>query len=176
MATTRNARIAATLEELNAAAAEYNEAKRLYDVARVRYELAREKFAKIKELAVPMIGGGDAWWQWESDHEDLKYVGTQLGDAIILVLRSYAMDVADAFDPKGELKYDPALFLEGITQRLEDGGYDFKSSTPQREVNAALINLGGVNKEGFGRYKIADSDGVLSFVQSLNKTFKKLPL
>jgi len=162
--TTRTARIAATLEELNVSGSEYNEAKSSYDVARVKYEMAREKFAKTKELATIMLGAVE-WMQWQSIHEDLRYVGSQLGDAITQTLRSYAYEMASTFDPKGKQEYQPALFLGSITQRLEDGGYDFRSSAPQREVNAALINLGGLLKTKFGAYQVAETGQILGFYQ-----------
>ena len=69
---------------------------------------------------------------------------------------------------KGKHKYEPSMFLSGITKTLENGGYDFQSSAPQREVNAALINLGGVLKTKYG-YQAADADETLAFFLELAK-------
>ena len=166
MTTIRSARIAATLKELDDAASEYTDAKSSYDVALIKYEMAREKFAKIKELAIAMLGASD-WLSWVFTHEEFKYVGIQLGDAINAALRVHAHFEASTFEPKGKSEFRPVLNLDAITRKLENGGYEFRSSAPQREVNAALINLGGVLKGKYGGYQTTDADEILGYYQKV---------
>jgi hypothetical protein len=152
----RELRINAALGALSKAANEYSESKNIYEVSRVRYELAREQFAKTKELATSMLGDRERV-QWETEHRNLRFVGTPLGEAITSTLRSHAIDIASNFDLNGKQKFNATLALDPISQRLEDGGYEFHSSTPQREINAALINLSGITKSKYGAFEIDDA-------------------
>jgi hypothetical protein len=133
------------------------------DVARVHFEAARDRLASTKNLAAEIMDFPD-WYNWRYTHTDVKYAAMQIGEAILEVLRDYAWSRAVAFIT-GEIKgYKPYKVLGEITKALEEGGFDFRTSTPQREVNAALINL---NVEKWQHmYAVSDKDEWLSLARS----------
>lgn len=161
--TTQSLRNQTILRELEEAAAQYNVAKERFEVARVEYEIARERFSRTKVMAAGMIGG-TAWFNWRRAHANLQYAGTPMGDAITQILDTHAWTVAAAFDfnnPKHP--YQPSMNLEGIARALEEGGYEFNSTTPLRETNAALMNLKGITKTEYSTYHVEGADTILGF-------------
>lgn len=165
----RSSRIEAILSELERDSTDYVVAKQEFDAKRVRYEAARDRLAATKKLASDMMDGRQ-WYMWRAEHPDVKFSATAMKDAIMELLSDYAFEcalkVARAEGSGGGLMlYSPFLDLDEITARLESGGFSFRSSTPAREVNAALINLHVVKE--FGRYAAADKDDALLFARSV---------
>ena len=157
-------RLRAILRELEAATDEYDDRKKEFEIARVKYEVARERFAKTKEMARSMMGYRD-WGQWQADNPDVKFSGTQLGNAIIEILSSTAWKAAEAFTENKSNAFQPSVSLESIARELEEGGYEFKSIAPMREANAALIKLKGVTKNTWNWYFANDADEILKIFE-----------
>ncbi len=154
-------RVRAIMGELNRAAEEYVEARGHFEAIRVQFAAAKEKFAGIRKLAAEMLPGTE-WHQWQEDHRDLALCGLGIGDAILNVLSQKAYNAAfDNITSKGKTKYAPMMFLEEIVEEVENGGFEFDTATPRKEVSAALINLKGVAKLANGRYQSADHAEIL---------------
>jgi hypothetical protein len=102
------------------------------------------------------------WAKWQDRHPDVRFMGMAVGDAIKAVLDDNAFNQAYAFarNPDPEARYDPGLFLDQIVATLEGGGFEFRTLTPRREINAALMKLEGVEKKG-AAYRVADADETL---------------
>jgi len=150
MATPLLRRVETMKTQLDQVSEEYLNAKEYFDEARVTYEVAREKFASVRRLAVNVLSPQD-WYSWRSAHQSVQYTGLKLGDAIEFVLEGRAYEAAQAYwqeiARKGKSGYRPAMTLDQIQEALERGGFEFRSTTPRREVNAALINATTVKKE-----------------------------
>jgi hypothetical protein len=133
-------RLQAIREELERAAGDYIAAKKLFARAQVEFEAAREKFAGVRQLASDMMTGRD-WYTWRDEHAGVRYACMPLGEAIADLLRDYAYDQAERHVAGKADQFRPYMALSEIAAELEAGGYDFKTTTPMREVNAALIRL-----------------------------------
>jgi len=160
VSTIQTSRMAALLRNLDKAAQEYQRTKTLYDRARVDFEMAEGQFTRTKELASEMMTKLD-WYHWQSDHPTVRYAATQIGPTIIQVLGDQAWLGALEFLQGNVEQYLPALFIESIANELETGGFDFRSTSPLREINAALINLAGVLKTDQGAYYVANTNEIL---------------
>ena len=62
----------------------------------------------------------------------------------------------------------PEASLTQIQEALDRGGFEFRTSTPLREVNAALINLVGVKKDG-DLYVCTDAEKYLDICNPANR-------
>ena len=162
MATQTLRRVEAMLEELNKTVVDYSQAKEQYDTARIAYEVAREKFASVRRLATAVLSRSD-WWTWRTEHEIVQYTGLKIGEAIVEALYDCAYTSAWGHHHKNK-PYEPAMTLEELQESMERGGFEFRTTAPLREVNAALIQFvrdERVVKEG-RNYRLADSDEVLA--------------
>ena len=166
-------RIAAIWSELDQSAQALERAKADHQRAFVKYEAAREKFRLVRQLAVPMMTGLD-WAMWQQGHPGVKYAAIDLAAAILEVLRlqAYAASNTVVYKPDNLPKppeYNPWLGLENITLQLEEGGFDFRTTAPLREVNAALLNMEGRDKHPTkpGEYAIANARLILDFVKGV---------
>ena len=158
------ARIKAILVELDKVAAEYTDARTEFETAKVHFETARERFAVVKRIASELLGWND-WYQWQTEHQGVKFAGAGIGEAIIEALHHAA--VLSAIDVSNESgrKFVPDMTIDGIVEALESGGFEFRTATPKREVNAALMKLEGVRKLGdSGKYEADDAYEVLEFI------------
>jgi hypothetical protein len=156
-------RLEAILSELQRDSDDYIVAKQSFDVARVHFEAARDRLAATKALAADMMDFMD-WYRWRTSHPNVKFAAGPMGEAITEVLNDCAVEEAFAFARGRKPKFDPFLALEQITLHLEAGGFSFRTSTPAREVNAALINL-DVLKAG-RKYAAKDKDDTMLFAQN----------
>jgi hypothetical protein len=151
--------------QLDLVSAEYLEAKEQFDVARVNYEVAREKFSGVRRLAMSVQSNND-WYKWRHDHQGVQYSGLRLGEAIADVLENRAYEAAAEYwkikATDEPARYFPLLSLERIQENLERGGFEFRTATPLREVNAALINAPAetIKKEKHG-FLAARADEIL---------------
>lgn len=152
-------RVQAIQHELDTDADNYTHAKSSFDISRVHFEAARDRLAGTKRLASEILDPYE-WYTWREEHPHVKYAGTVIGEAILDVLVDYAYGKAFDFLDSTSPTYDPSLTLEEITEALESGGFDFRSSTPAREVNAALIHLTGKVKSARG-YATADAEAIM---------------
>jgi hypothetical protein len=153
-------RMQAILVELDRAAGEYTRRRAERDAANVRFQAARDRFASVKRIANDILGG-DEWWHWAVRNRNVMYAGLPVGEAIRDALAFHAIDCA--IDCRGDrAAYDPAVTMEQLYQALDEGGFEFTSSAPRREVNAALMRLDGITKLDDGRYEVADAESMLS--------------
>src|SRR5207244_4063766 len=95
----------------------------------------------------------------------LKYVGEDLGTSIQQLLRGHAYDMAIQYVHGKSKTYVPWMGPTAIASALEDGGFEFNSLSPGREVNAALINLKGIKKKP-SQYAVEDADEILEDVRT----------
>jgi hypothetical protein len=104
------------------------------------------------------------WYIWRMEHERVQFTGLKIGEAISDLLESFAYNRASEYwarASKGERQtYNPAMGLEQIQEELEKGGYEFRSTSALREVNASLINSLDVRKERHF-FKHARADEIL---------------
>jgi len=164
-------RIQAILSELERSRREYVEAKEQLDTARAIFETAREKFATVKRLASEMLPWIE-WYEWEQQHQDVALAGMPIGEAILSILRTKTAEAAFTCAANPEAKFDPDMILDEIVEALESRGFEFRSATPGREVNAALINLEGVKKGRLGAYRAADADETLKVIMEIAEAQK----
>ncbi len=156
-------RVQAAFDELDRAAAEYTEAKRQYEEARVRFEAANKRFGSVRRLADGMLSTRDLM-RWRQRHPQVRFAGMTVADAIESYLREHAYDAASAFASKETKSYQPWAALDTIVRELEEGGFQFRTTSPKREVNATVINLATVTKlKNAPAYKVADADEILQF-------------
>lgn len=167
-----NAREAAITTELDRAVHEHRGAKQEATNAQVRYHSAREALASIRRLATEMLSR-KAMADWLDNHPDVRFMGMSIGDAILTILEKRANEAAWAHansrheaDERNRQVYYPYMSVDEITAELESGGFEFRSITPRREVNAALLKLQGVKREG-ARYRKEDSAKILERVISI---------
>ncbi len=162
-------RVKAITAELEKTAREYTEAKESFEQERVEFEAAREKFAGVRRLASEMLTSQD-WHIWRQNHESVKFAAMPIGEAIIEVLRDYAYGAAVDFltssDNQDDQEFSPNLTTEKIVETLEAGGFEFRTTSPLREVNAALIKLDGVTKLELGGYQVANTGEILEMMRS----------
>lgn len=153
------------LAELDRAAMDYVDAKKNFERARIAFEMARTKFTGIRQLAGQMLLPQD-WVAWHQRHLGVRFAAMPTGDAIITVLRSHAYSQATVhFNSNGKQKFAPAMSLQAIATTLEQGGFEFQSSAPLREINAALINLQNVTKTESGLYETNDAQSLFEMVR-----------
>jgi len=164
MATQRLRRVDAMEDQLNKTGDEFRRAKENYDAARVDYEAAREKFLVVRRLALGVLSKED-WYSWRMSRTNVQYTGLKIGEAIIEALETHAVESArEHFYKKDNPPFRPVMSLEEIQEAMERGGFEFRTTTPLREVNAALINLDGVKKEAHG-YKSALAEEILKMMK-----------
>lgn len=153
-------RIQAIKAELDRSVAEYLRAKDEFERTQVEFETAREKLGGITRLASEMLDTLD-WIMWQITHPNIRFVAMPIGDAILGALQTKASTAANEIlnDPKQE--FHPAMFLGEICKELDKGGFMFRTPTPMREANAALMNLKGVTKTQDGWYQIENAQTIL---------------
>ena len=92
--------------------------------------------------------------------------GMTLSDAVAHVLDAKAADAAretawswleSGSEPRD---FAPWMSAEDIVAELQRGGFQFGSEVPLHEVDSALVNLRGVEKQG-GLYKTTRADAIL---------------
>ena len=159
-----HARDEAILEELDTALQEYLVAKDSHDRALVQFDAARNRFARVKELAQNGLDFS-LWITWINERPYVRFAGDQIGDAIQQVLRVQAYGAAKKFVDGESKTYEAGLYLHAITKQLDEGGFEFQSASPRREVNAALMNLSGITKGKPGTYFIEDNQEILQMFQ-----------
>lgn len=157
------ARLNAIVAEMEKAAEDYSSAKGEFDAANVRLEVARERFSAVRRIASELLSDDDLFL-WMDVHEGVRFVAMPIGQAIVDALRSAAIVSAFAIQRKKATAFDPAKNIDEIIQALEVGGFEFRSPTPKREVNAALMKLEGVVKLDDDRYLSVDSYDILERV------------
>jgi len=163
----KSRRVEAIQQELDRATEDYIQSKNEFEAARVRFEVARDNFASIKRLATAMLPSWE-FYEWQSGHPGVQYVALPIGEAILSALRSRAYDNATRCAEKKGIVYYPWMGVDLIIHWLESGGFEFRTTTPGREVNAALIRLEGVKKdEESGLYAIVDADEILERMTKL---------
>lgn len=126
----------AFIEALQAQIAERREA---LDIARselakaqANYELAVKMYMAVRDHILALMTDEDRKkFNW-SNINVYRHLGKRIGEVILEVL---------------DERQEP-LTLEEIQLELEDGGFDFHSKTPLREINAALINHPRVERVG----------------------------
>ena len=159
-----NPRILAITAELDETERHYREAKEEYDVALVHYETSKARFASTREKAHEIMTHL-AWYSWLYDHPQVKYTGSPIGDSILRILQDFAISEAAEFVNGARKYFAPWLDIEGIATQLEGGGFEFRTATIGREVNAALLKLKGVER-GTGAssslFRHGDADEILA--------------
>ena len=146
--------------ELEKARNEFVTAREICIAAQMARDAAKEKFIAMRRLAHEAVSGAEMW-EWEENHKDVKYVGMDIGDAIERVLEMHAWQSAlDHIDDPGRFRYSPAMADDALVEELEAGGFEFKSSSPLREIHAAVINKKSVTKLT-GGYRTAKAKDLL---------------
>lgn len=144
------------VSELEQSAHALDDAQQALDAAKVRYELGVQRYKAAFEYLRDVLSGGRGdvhdtrsllRWLVENVHIDHVlhrhlYTGMTLGEALYAVLDW----------SRGEPRT-----LGQIMEALRQGGYQFQSTSPLREVNAALINLKGIEKVE-NAYALTDND------------------
>ena len=156
-------RVQAILDELSRATHEYVEVKHTFDQARGQFEIAREKFGTVKRLAAEMLPWLE-WSFWQEEHPDVKFAGIPIGEAILAALRDHALKVAYEHVNHPSENFVPEMTPDLLVEALESGGFEFRSATPLREINAAVINRKGIIKRASG-YRIEDADQILELIK-----------
>jgi hypothetical protein len=160
-------RIKAIYTELEKSSIEYLAAKQKFEASRVEFAAAQERFTGIRRLASEMLTTRD-WWMWVAKHPSIQYVGMTIGDAILRVLENRAYESAFKHAQNPQNVFLPVMTMNQLVETLEVGGFEFQTTTPLREVNAALINLKGVTKTPRGP-KISDADRILEQALSVQE-------
>jgi hypothetical protein len=152
-------REAAIIDELNSAAQNYRERRAAFEIERQRYEASLQSFIAVRRLADEVLPGVD-YLTWENENPDVAMVGMDVGAAILAVLRTRAYQSAHeaAQDPK--VSYRPRMSSWEISRVLDEQGFPFKTSTPRREVHAALLHLKGVKRDMGGGRRTQDGSGM----------------
>ena len=163
-------RIKVILAELEKTSAEYRDAIRNLQRVRGQFEAAREKFTGIRRLASEMLTSYD-WYQWREKHPSVRYAGMSIGEAVLEALEGHAY--ASAFrHVVHEEEFSPDYTMQELLPALESGGFDFQTATPLRELNAALINLKGVEKRGTD-FRVSNADEILTETISDHSGFEE---
>lgn len=151
-------RIKVILAELETTSNEYTVAIRNLQRARGQFEAAREKFTGIRRLASEMLTSYD-WYRWREAHPGVRYAGMSIGEAILEALEEVAY--TSAFNHVvHQREFSPDMTMDTLVPMLESGGFEFQTATPLRELNAALINLKGVEKSGID-LRASNADEIL---------------
>lgn len=163
-------RIRAIKAELEKCANEYQGAKEQLDKAEIEYEAVREKFRYVRKRASELMSDAE-WYGWRLAHTHVLYAGTPMGEAIEELLWSYAWDTAvTAIQSTGDIVFEPAKSLQEIYKDLDNGGFEFRSASPLREINAALMQLKTIVKLPTDKYQRADADEIFKNVRSWTTT------
>jgi hypothetical protein len=93
-------------------------------LAEKQMKLARDHLSMVVERTP-----GALPTDWKVATRSVRFVGLRLADACIAVLRE-----------------NGAMTLEGLMQELNDGMYRWRTSSPAREVNAALLRQPNVKR------------------------------
>lgn len=160
-------RIKAMRDELDAAASAYIRAKDVFERHRVQFDTERHRFMGVRELARGVMSEAH-WARWRSEHPQVRYAAMPIGEAILAALYDYAWNRAQR-EYDGDSEATPYCEMDDIIRLLEKGGFDFRSTTPGREVNAALRNLAGIDRAKDGSYAVANYDRVLADVEKERK-------
>lgn len=137
------------MKELKDAGEALDEARSVLAGAEIRYDMAFQRFrtaysylleevVERKELGQEQLFN-ELVQQFPFLHAHI-YTAMSLGKAIELVLKYE--------------KADKPMSLGGIVYFLERGGFHFKTNSPSRECNAALLNLKSVVKDAAGNYRL----------------------
>jgi hypothetical protein len=156
------------VDELNNAAKEFRDALEILKNAQVTVDMRRERLSALQRVASGMLTG-DMWKWWQENNKRVRYVGMLIGPAIAEVLRGRAYESATRVSqgmvfPGTPPTFNASLSMDEIVQELDHGGFEFKTSYPMREVNAALMKLAGVKKRPDGRFEHADATNILNAV------------
>src|SRR6266849_4882693 len=163
---TAHARIKAIQLQLDRAALEYTDAQKEFEVARINFQAARERFAGIKRMAHDALGHG-AWFDWQDEHENVRYAAMPIGEAIRQALTNNAFESAEEATENPTRKFSPGMAIEEIAEVLESGGFEFQTTGHLREVNAALMRLKGTKRnKTTGDYEAADAAEILEIVKT----------
>jgi exonuclease VII small subunit len=155
----KSPRLQSIEKELERAEAEYATAKEVYADARVRLEAAIEGLAGARRIAVGGMHPFDLLTRGLIK-PDFRFVGMNLKDAIVNVLQKKAW-IAATEALKSNIEFDPCMDVYEMGDELEEGGFDFRTSSPSREINAALMQLKGITKLEDGSYHIENAQDVL---------------
>ena len=154
--------------ELDAAAAQYVQAREDFQEAQIVFEAAREKLASLKRLAVSVMSAYELV-EWQKRHLNVSFVGSTIGEAIVSVLEQAAWMQAWKVAQGEDDVYTPKVAKESLVIVLEQGGFDFRTSTPGREVHAALIRLEGATEQGEGIYIATNAEDILAMARDMEK-------
>ena len=113
-----------------------------YHLAFRRFEIAHEYLDNLVRRYTPE-GDLETITDWMLSYHDLMshaYTALSLGAAIAAVLEH---------EPD-----DEPLSLVEIEFRLDRGGFRFRTGSPRREINAALLKLSGIARDKAGKYWI----------------------
>jgi len=152
-------RIKVILVELEKTSNEYSAAIQNLQRARGQFEAAREKFTGIRRLASEMLTSYD-WYKWREKSPGVRYAGMSIGEAVLEALegRAYASAFSHVVHQE---EFSPDMTMDALLPALESGGFDFQTATPLRELNAALINLKGVEKRG-NAFRVSNANEILT--------------
>lgn len=165
-------RLQAIKQELDRAVYEYTTAKETFDDAQVRFEAARARFAGVRQLATAALSS-PGWWKWNREHPNVKYAALPIGEAILSVLQNQAWQAATSHVEDRTKPFMPWMNLDKIIEELDEGGFDFRTAAPLREVNAALIRLEGTQKDELHNwYTVADLEEVLRMAESVQEALE----
>ena len=153
-------------ERLQEAKKKLLQKKEVLENARVEYETTKEEFSAIRRVASEIFTGYQMYG-WQNKNQDVQFIGVPIGDAIIDLLRARAQKTADDHIQDSRHNFKPSLTMEQITNLLEDSGFEFRTLTPRREVNAAVRHLKGIERTSSGMYQIADAKGLLQRTKEL---------
>ncbi len=154
-------RVRAIRGELERAVKDYNDARGALEDAQLAFDVALEKFSSVRRLASEIMSGRD-WYLWQMQNKNVQYAAMPIGEAIVAVLRTRAYDMAfDHAKDQSPDPFSPSADLDEIVASLEAGGFDFRTTTRNREVNGALLKLEGVTKLPNGNYEISDASVIL---------------
>lgn len=156
-------RVRAIQAELDKSAGEYLQVKQQYEMARIAFEAARERFSGVRRLANEVLTPED-WFDWKFKNESVQLAALPIGEAIMEGFWSHTFDTAYAHVVKHK-EFKPQMSLHELCQLLEKGGYDFRTTTPLREINGALMNLNGLVKLETGEYQREDAAEILENVR-----------
>ena len=137
----------AILNKVESAIEEYKAALAAYEVARLEFTLARERYVRTKELAFAMMTLQEKW-EWSQAHPELQFMRGSVGEAIDSVIFNACIRQCMAFVAGKAESYVPRFSVDQLVDALRRGGFEFKSATPGREVNAALMRLKDIEKNG----------------------------
>lgn len=134
------------MQKLQSAIDEYKAARAQYELARMEFELARERYLRTKDMAFEMMPLKERLESFEL-YADLQFLGENIGDAIRKIMVDACVRMCMDFVVGKSATYEPCLSVEDLVKALKDRGFEFKSATPGREVNAALMRLYGIKKK-----------------------------